>query len=1118
MPNIFDNISPERQLVKALNKDLRITEKAAFCVGYFNLRGWKAIDEEINKWQAQADSPCKVLVGMQRSPKSKLKAFFNEEKHRIDNKKQIQLQQQLAFEFAEQLTTGMPTNKDEAGLRRLTKQLKDKVVQVKLHLRYPLHAKLYLLFFKPEKGLSIKGYLGSSNLTFSGLSGQGELNVEVTDASATQKLASWFNDRWQDRWCVDISDALVEVIENSWAGEKLIKPYYLYLKIAYHLSKEARAGLEGFNIPKVFRNYLLDFQEKAVLIAAQHLHKRGGVMIGDVVGLGKTITATALAKLFQDDFDLSTLILCPKNLVNMWEEYVHDYKLTTTRVMSITSVQKKLPKLRRYQLLIIDESHNLRNREGSRYKAIQEYIKLNTSKVILLSATPYNKDFSDLSNQLRLFIPEEQDLGISPETYIKSIGGKAAFATKHTQIPARSLGAFEQSSFVEDWRELMRLYLVRRTRSFIKNNYAQYDSRNARKYLQFSNGKRSYFTTRKAKKVVYDFNAQDKDDQYAKLYAEQVVEAINDLSLPRYGLKSYLKKLPSVAATAEEIKIQSNLSRAGKRLMGFCRTNLFKRLESSGQAFLLSVSRHLLRNYIFIHALTNKLPIPIGSQEAQWLDSFSFSGEADVETVAKEQDENNSSFLLTQEAYLQKAAQLYQLLSTKYKKRFQWIRSNFFTRTLKKNLKKDCQSLLDIMKLGKDWEQAKDRQLNALYQLITATHKEEKILIFTQYADTATYLWKALQCRGVESLAVVTGATENPTAYAHRFSPKSNKQLHYKDTEKELRILIATDVLSEGQNLQDAHIILNYDLPWAIIRLIQRAGRVDRIGQESPSILCYSFFPEDGVDKIINLRNRLKKRLAENAQTVGSDEVFFEGDTVNIDDLYTEKSGILEEEGEDEVDLASYAYQIWKNATDAKPSLKKIISHIPHVSYSTKQATPKQPTGVLLYSQTASGNDLLTWVNEAGEIVTQSQLSILKAANCSFTTPPLQKSEQHHDLVAQGMQQIKAMELNISGQLGRKSSIKYKVYHRLKTCEEQQKNSLFADEYKELKKVLTDLYQYPLKTAAKEKLGRQLRAKIPTEELVKLVLKLWEQNELSIIYQPTSTQTQAQIICSLGLV
>ena len=139
------------------------------------------------------------------------------------------------------------------------------------------------------------------------------------------------------------------------------------VKMAYHLSQEARAGLTEFRIPADFGNKLFDFQKAAVKIAAHHLNKRGGVVIGDVVGLGKTLMATALARIFEDDHGLETLIICPRNLVPMWEDYRQQYRLRG-KVLSITNVQRELPDLRRFRLVLIDESHNLRNREGKRYR------------------------------------------------------------------------------------------------------------------------------------------------------------------------------------------------------------------------------------------------------------------------------------------------------------------------------------------------------------------------------------------------------------------------------------------------------------------------------------------------------------------------------------------------------------------------------------------------------------------------------------------------------------------------------------------------------------------------------------------------------------------------------
>jgi hypothetical protein len=128
--------------------------------------------------------------------------------------------------------------------------------------------------------------MGSSNLTFSGLSGQGELNVELLDQDTCKKLQIWFEERWNDSWCLDITDELAEIINSSWARTAAVPPYHIYLKIAYHLSQEARAGLSEFHIPREFGNKLFEYQTAAVKIAAHHLRKRGGVLLGDVVGLG----------------------------------------------------------------------------------------------------------------------------------------------------------------------------------------------------------------------------------------------------------------------------------------------------------------------------------------------------------------------------------------------------------------------------------------------------------------------------------------------------------------------------------------------------------------------------------------------------------------------------------------------------------------------------------------------------------------------------------------------------------------------------------------------------------------------------------------------------------------
>jgi len=1117
MPRIFDNI--DNQLLPVLRETLEVSERADFCVGYFNLRGWKQIDSFIERWPGGDDNCCRLLVGMHKSPDEELRKALSLAHHDegIDNQTAIRLRKTLAEEFRAQLTVGIPTDEDEKGLRRLAHQIKAKKVIVKLFLRHALHAKLYLLF-RPDPINPSIGFLGSSNLTFAGLAQQGELNVDVMDHDACEKLRKWFEDRWNDRWCIDISDELVQIIEESWAREDLIPPYHIYVKMAYHLSQEARAGLAEFKIPKDFGNRLFEFQKAAVKIAAHHLNKRNGVLIGDVVGLGKTLMATALARIFEDDQDLETLIICPKNLVKMWEDYKDQYRLRG-KVLSITQARQRLTDLRRYRLILIDESHNLRNREGKTYRAIQEYVLKNESKCILLSATPYNKTYLDLSNQLRLFVPDDKHLGIRPERELRETGIDE-FIARH-QCALDSLSAFEKSEFADDWRELMRLYMVRRTRTFIQNNYAETDQETGRRFLTFSDGTLNYFPTRVPKTVKFKINESDPDDQYARLYSDDIVDTINHLRLPRYGLGNYESTDPEHPPTNAEVEQLRALSRAGRRLMGFCRTNLFKRLESGGFAFLLSIERHIVRNFVFLYAIQNNEPLPIGTQDVGALDTRSVDEDSDALfrflTDDNEDNGQRSEELPESENELApRAAEIYKLYATEFKNRFKWLRADLFKKALADDLRDDAVALMKILKKAGRWNPGQDTKLDKLHKLLSNTHQNEKILVFSQFADTVRYLETQLTARGLHQLEGVTGNSADPTDAAWRFSPLSNNKREAIKPDEELRVLIATDILSEGQNLQDAFIVVNYDLPWAIIRLVQRAGRVDRIGQKAEQILCYSFLPAKGVERIIRLRARVRQRLLQNAEVVGTDESFFEDDRNEqaIRDLFTEKAGIMDGDADTEVDLASYAYQIWKNAITEDPALRKKIENLPDVVYSTKGTRSTETPGVLVYMRTPNDNDALSWIDEAGNSITESQFEILKAAECVPSAKALQRRKDHHELVRNAVEMVLKEDKMIGGQLGRPSGARFRTYTRLKRYADEMKNTVFHSD--ELVKALEEIYRYPLLQSATDLLNRQLRIGVSDDQLKELVIALREENKLCNIHQEEQPD-EPQIICSLGL-
>lgn len=1146
MPQIFDNI--ELQLQDGLRAVLPSASGASFCVGYLNLRGWGQLAALVDSLPgADESTSCRLMVGMHRPPEDEMKALAGllRERDTPDGPTLARLKRRITEGFKEQLEFGVPSAASETILRLLARQLRERKVILKAFLGYPLHAKLYLIR-RLDAITPLIGFVGSSNLTLAGLGRQGELNVDVVEQDAAQKLQAWFDARWIDRLAIDLSDQLAELIETSWARADLVRPYLAYLKIAHHLCEEAREGEREFRAPRIFAERgtpLLDFQEKAVSLAAHHLLRRGGVLLGDVVGLGKTLMATAIARVFQEDDHGNTLVICPPKLAPMWDKYLETYEING-RVLSLGKVIEALdrPEAPRYRLVVVDESHNLRNREGRRYRVIRDYIERNDSRALLLTATPYNKQFTDISNQLRLFVDEDRDLHVRPELFFQQWaeqGRSEADFIAQFQTSPHSLRAFDQSVFPEDWRDLMRLYLVRRTRQFIIRHYAEYDDTRQRHYVMLK-GEPAYFPIREPKRASFPIREDDPHDQYARLFSDEVVGMIESLVLPRYGLANFLVEDAEHTASAEEKRVLENLNRAGRRLIGFCRTNLFKRLESGGYSFLLSVERHVIRNLVTLHALENGLPIPIGTQDAAMLDA----AVSDVDEEFVEADTNDSDSLpdssetrdkatgeagcglagITLVACQAHAEQIYERYSTQFRSRFNWLDPRLVRPDLAQALRTDAEALVSLLGQAGAWDAARDAKLDALMALLNGAHREEKVLVFTQFADTAAYLSSQLAQRGIRDLAAVTNVTADPVGLVRRFSPSTNGGL--RNGETQLRVLVATDVLAEGQNLQDAHIVVNYDLPWAIIRLIQRAGRVDRIGQKHDTITVYSFLPADGVERIIRLRSRLFRRLQQNQEVIGTDETFFGEEAVSkLRDLYTERADTLDDDQADEdIDLASLALQVWNSAA---PDDQRKAACLPPIASTTRRlpdavdAAPQLP-GAIAYLKFPDGADALVRVDARGNLVSQSLSGIFRDAACPPDTPPLRRSESHYDLVARCVEIATEEQTTFGGQLGSLRSVRRKLWDRLKRFRDlqQARPNLFSGQVmKDLDSVLDLIWRYPLKRAAQDAIGRQIRLGITDETLLQLVLsRAMEESLCELSDDDPGEPVQPRLICSLDLV
>jgi superfamily II DNA or RNA helicase len=1111
MPRILDN--QELLLAPALRETLQQAVALDACVGYLNLRGWGQIAGAVDDLAAPASRPpARVLVGMAARPEQLMRRAYrirrDDDDDRITNKDAVRLRDEAIREFREQLGVGAPSDAQEAALLRFRDQLADGKVKVKFFARYPLHAKLYLAHLASGQVIPHMGFVGSSNLTFSGLAGQGELNVDVTDNDATNKLASWFDDRWDDSLAIDVTDQLIAILDESWVSPEQPDPFLVYLKLAYELSSDAREGLRDYDIPASLRDVLLAHQADAVRVAARMVERRGGVMIGDVVGLGKTLIATAIARVMFEQHNNETLVICPKNLVRMWKDYLREYQIVGD-VVSLSMAHSELPDMARFRLVIIDESHNLRNTDTRQWQAARSYIERNDPRVVLLTATPYNKAFTDAAGQLRLWLAEDADLGVRPERMISQEGELAV--AKRADGRLTTLQAFETSLYAEDWQRLMSLFLVRRTRRFVEHRYGEVDE-HGRRFLRFANDTPFYFPKRLPEPLEYTGGPDDPGDRLA---SPDTVDDLNSLLLPRYRLGDFLID-GAEGTTKTERDVLERLQRSRGNLLGFIRTTLMKRLSSCGQSFMVSVERHLLRSHVALHALDNDLPLPIGTVEDRRWEGLSDRDDTSLDGL----DVDTSTAVgRTPDQWAAVARDRYDALRLKPPSGLLWIDTHFFTAALRDAMLADIAVLQGILDEHGPWDATRDSKVNALASMIDLAHHGEKVLVFSEYADTAAYVAAELRERLPHvAVGVATGDTENPTQLSRRFSPSSNNQIGgLPDGQHEIQVLVATDVLSEGQNLQDAAIVVNYDLPWTIIRLIQRAGRVDRVGQASPEVRVYSFLPQAGVENVIALRQRIRQRLQENAEVFGSDEQFFEDDLTEDDlkGLFDGTASLDEDETEEDVDWASQALAIWEAATDAQ---QRQAMSLPDVTYSTRaRRNVDEDGGCLVYTRTSRGIDGLAFAvptAESGKDINARILTpfeALRIAHVQPNQPPDTRRPDHHGLVERAVSTVlldsakQPLAVTHSGPRAR--------LYRLLTGYREKNAGTFFDT-PELRKLIERVFHTPLRETAKHRIAKGLRERQP-DDVVALAFDLDEQDAL--LTEIDAHDDDIRIVCSLGV-
>ena len=588
-----------------------------------------------------------------------------------------------------------------------------------------------------------------------------------------------------------------------------------------------------------------------------------------------------------------------------------------------------------------------------------------------------------------------------------------------------------------------------------------------------------------------------------------VLAALDDLRLPRYDMSRYVAA-DGPEPSPDEHQVLDRMQRAGGNLLGFTRTMLMKRLSSSGAVFVLSLQRHLLRNHMYASAVRADGFLPVGTVD----DSQMFgSDDSDVLEIPIDEDDGVQVARST-EQWIAMAEGALEHLADHDPNSVTWVRAALFGPALLEDLEHDVEVLEGLLERFGTWTERTDSKLDALEELISVTHEDEKVLIFSEYADTAKYVASALQRRGVDRIEAVTGSSEDPTRLARRFSPRSNEELAGRPIgeDQELRVLVATDVLSEGQNLQDAAIVVNWDLPWAIIKLIQRAGRVDRIGQRAEQVVVYTFLPTGGVEAVLQLRGRVAARLAQNASVFGSDERFLNtpGEAQIIRGMFDEDSEIPEGDEMEQVDYASAAYEIWRNAEENHPDLAHAAIELPDVTFATRSTAGG--VGTLVYTLSHFGVDRIGFSPLGGQPRRLSPLEALDVSACDPATPGLPRMEDHHELVRMAVEgPLSPEEFGTEGTL---TGVRRRVYERVRNFLGEATGRLFSPDL-EVEEAVDALYRAPLTEQAKQSLARSLRERTP-EDVLALVVNLHDEGRLTV---DTSTQPDdVHVVCSMGFV
>jgi superfamily II DNA or RNA helicase len=845
-------------------------------VGYFRLSGFHRLYDSFEKIEK-----IRILIGLNLDKEAYNLIQYHQENGLIDfesDKKTIRQCEKNWITEVESISENHA--QIQFGITKFIELLKSGRLEIKAYPNQNLHAKVYINRYNDNISPIQYGSVitGSSNFSEAGLVAQREFNVELKDRSDVDFALSQFEALWKN--AVDVSKNFIDTITIKTWLDDTITPYELYLKCIYEYLEEDINLEDNFEpfLPKGFME--LRYQTQAATNAKKILDTYNGVFLSDVVGLGKTFITTLLLQQLQG----SILVVCPPVLREYWEESLRDFGIRSVEVQSLGKLEHILQKdISKYKYVVVDEAHRFRNENTQSYANLLDICR--GKKVILVTATPLNNTIEDIFTQLKLFQqPKASTIPGIPN--LEKFFNKLKKQLKEAKPQLSELGYSAEDEYTkvikkvsEDIRDkILRFVMIRRTRNDVKTYFPDDLLEQNIIFPELSDPGR----------MIYQF-----DNELEKVFKE-TVDLLRSFNYIRYTPLLYYK--------GELTEFQRQQQR---NLGGFMKSLLVKRLESSFFAFKKSIERFIDLHERFLD-MFHKGTIYVSKK----VNVFELLDADDIETLEQLIEEDKAN---------------------KYN-------AANFSENYKDLLEQDIQIL---KKIQNRWKPViTDPKLYTLVQYIK-TNKTvigKKIVLFTESKETGDYLYEKLfknfsqkvmfysskgGCFG--SLKSQHNSTISKNKIKENFDPKS--EINTDD----IQILITTDILAEGINLHRSNVLINYDLPWNPTRVLQRVGRVNRLGATHSHIHIFNFFPTSQADRHLGLETNITNKLQMFHYIMGEDAKYLsDGEEIGSQELFQTLNNKATYTGENEDESTELKYlTMIRKIRDTNPVLFDKIKKLP---------------------------------------------------------------------------------------------------------------------------------------------------------------------------------------------